>query len=416
MMSDEIRALAKKMDARLWLSNNEDNDTIGVLTHALLRFPGHINPRDTLQPQLIALTHKVTKCTLMSLTPVEDVPNNLFADAILAVLDPEPSPIRDDLWRTVCPYECNKKKMAASSEKKKKPVPPAPRPVVTAPIPKLKKRLPDAPPAVVVKKVVVKKARIVLETPPPPLPEEQEEEQEDDSTALLASGYLMGQLLEAEFDSAPGTHGYKLEIEVLVLRIPDWIFQVKEADHEHVGLRGSGAARAVMRQSMLSCLKILADAMYYCSKALFYASLSFVAGVSKGHNTVQAIHDDLYRAHEHCRGVEPVINSLRFIESGVFEDVGVKRRYTSDSTTEAPPKLLELPKPVASMNTFNLLKRIYAEMLRAHGKLNDMWPDDGLVVDWDGHCRAVGELKDILFEGMQHCSALLDFLRMEGTM
>ena len=411
MMSDEIRALAKKMDARLWLSSNEDNDTIGVLTHALLRFPGHINPRDTLQPQLIALTHKVTKCTLMSLTPVEDVPNNLFADAILAVLDPEPSPIRDDLWRTVCPYECNKK-MVASSEKKKKPVPPAPRLVVTAPIPKLKKRLPDAPPAVVVKKVVVKKAR-VLETPPPPLPEEQEEEQEDDSTALLASGYLMGQLLEAQFDSAPGTHGYKLEIEVLVLRIPDWIFQVKEADHEHVGLRGSGAARAVMRQSMLSCLKILADAMYYCSKALFYASLSFVAGVSKGHNTVQAIHDDLYRAHEHCRGVEPVINSLRFIESGVFEDVGVKR-VVSDSTTEA--KLLELPKPVASMNTFNLLKRIYAEMLRAHGKLNDMWPDDGLVVDWDGHCRAVGELKDILFEGMQHCSALLDFLRMEGTM
>jgi hypothetical protein len=403
MMTNEIRALAKKMDARLWLSSNEDNDTIGVLTHALLRFPGHINPRDTLQPQLIALTHKVTKCALMSLTPVEDVPNNLFADAILAVLDPEPSPIRDDLWRTVCPCECIKKTVT-SGEKKRKPVPPAPRPVVAAPIPKSKKRLPDAPPAVVVAK---KKVRV----------SEQEQEEEDDSTALLASGYLMGQLLEAEFDSAPGTHGYKLEIEVLVLRIPDWIFQVKEADHEHVGLRGDGAARAVMRQSMLSCLKILADAMYYCSKALFYASLSFVEGVSKGHNTVQAMHDDLYRAHEHCRGVEPVINSFRFIESGVFEDVGVKKKGVSDSTTtEAPPKLLELPKPVASMNTFNLLKRIYAEMLRAHGKLNDMWPDDGLVVDWDGHCRAVGELKDILFEGMQHCSALLDFLRMEGTM
>lgn len=425
-----LHTLSKKMHAKFWTSINKDTITIGICVHALFRFPDPMDPNKSLKDELITIARIVSKCTLMSWAPVENVKGNLFADAILASLEPECSSYRDGLWDAIYPPPATPSSRPLPPRPTQPPSrgslpPPLPLPRPTQqptepqPVKRAQGRLknlpkrPPTPPRPPTKRSLPEPPQ---DQPPCKKPSSASASPEPEE---LASGYLLTQLLEAEFD-AKGTDEFRAQYEGLVKLIPRWVLDIIEAERDEVVVLDNGPAAATLSHSMLTCLQILAHALHKAGRSLYFASLNYANAVGKGLNTIKAIHDELHIAHEHCRGMEPIINSFRFIETGdtkEFQSIGLRRAAQSCSECAPPkPPKTELPKVISCMNEFNLVKRIYMEIQRASDVMRRMEPKDGLVVDWDGLCRAVGELKDILYEGTQRCAALLDFIRMEGAM
>lgn len=385
------------LQAQISVAQIQDGDTSGICLHAVFVFKTPIEPNKQFLDGCIRITKEVRKCTMMSVTPIEyrtrrDKDLNLFADAVLASFNPDPSSVRDDLFNEIHPLPFNEPNPPPLPPPPRQPPPPAPKPAPRDP------RLMNQP-----EKKKNKFCPPAQEKRPP-----------------HAKGYLLGQILEAEIQNAPGTPEYDQEVGELVKYVHDWFFNVLDFVPQEVPLFGEEVARVTLSNTLLSCMQIFADNMRRCGKSVYFASLSFKLAVTEGRNTIQDIHNDLKQAHEICRGLERFINSLRFMEedqSEEFRGVGVKRAAEACSVfvpPEAPKPIL--PEMIAKMSEFNLVKRIYMDIQRAHDKLYDTCPDDGMLIDWDRVCRNVGELKDILFEGTERCKALLDFIGMEGVM
>ena len=392
----ELAAYATTQHARLIMSTVEDKDTSGICLHAVFKFQTPIEPTKKFLAGCIEITKRLTMCTALSLAPLELVEGNLFACAAKASLDSDPSPIRDEMWAKYFPFPEPK-------QSPHKPHPPPPR-QQPPPKPCSMEPLPPPPQMVPVKRGPAPQDPRLMSGGPSAKKAKVAQKEEEVVQARPMTRYLESQISEVVFEHGPGTEGYDQDADQLIKYVHEWFFEILDIEPESVPVHKDGIARVTLSNSTLFCLQLLADNMRRCGKAIYHASLSFKLAVTKMRNTIAEIHDDFNQAHEICRGLEPVINAFRFTAVDTSKDFeGIGAKHAPESCCVFVP--LELPKPllpeaIANMNEFNLVKRIYMDMQRAHDKLYEMRPNDGLLlVDWDKICRNVGELKDILHEG-----------------